>query len=896
MKELYIEDKRVIIGDEELYIPFRYQIIDLNSPEIINMPVSKTIDLPRNAQNDEIFGFVGDISRINTNFDDYKQGVDFNQIKKSRYKLYSNGLIVNSGLVLVQNVTETTYSIILINSLIDKLEKLGVTEDQGDGIICTLQKMKLYDTNDNLINFKSNPFEIANLSYNTSYGIIPTFNIDEDPKSKTNIYCYSEAVSDFAKNTLPEDCSQMQIKTYKDWETNYAISFKILFNSLNKNDFGFGTDWLQIDEGITYILNEESKFVLDENSNNLITEDSIQATIDGTDVASIINDLYLYCKYPKKTTNYIKQSSIKGYENSVTPPQNEPNIYYPLLRDSKYELFNINNTKSDWVSGKYTYSTRMKFKFKPMMNYADIQNCVYYLEQDGIKFYLDGGVLKDKNGNLVETGTELGQFMLSTNFSMKPSVLGTLADEKYSNMIISKIPLIWGTTIYVEDYISDKDYVVVCDFNLPISVDLPFDSYQNTSEYYLSINTQNRNTTALNFWEQKEIFAIGCSIMNTIDGPIPTCVNPFYIKINDTTCEIKSEETYSGMNINASTILPAISIKDFLLKFVKFFKLNIEVTEDEKIRIFKQNYKLSQENLLIDESLNNTVTNLFDYSKLTLSTNLPENDLITNYEKIYKKKYAQQIINTGYRIKSTKKDITFDNGIPFYMIDNNVFAYDRFCKYSSGGYSKEPYGYTKGLNDISFGYLKKINLTGDTDVKLIVSNDSWFESGFYPQLNNGGQTEKMFINPYLVYDPSKTNLFEVWSQDLTKQDGSNYYTFMDEFYTFCPYVFGDDGVIIKSLEFSKSEYNYANISDSNYPIEATHYYRFFRKNIIDFLNSDTKILKTKLYINNKLDFSNIYNYRGVYFIIKNLLEYDYTKPDVYEVELLKINDLTNYIE
>ena len=85
MKQLIINGELAFI-DKDQYFPFTYKISDLEEINIINFPSTKSIMLPRNTQNDEIFGHIAEITRNNYGFSDNQSGVSFNQIKKASYE------------------------------------------------------------------------------------------------------------------------------------------------------------------------------------------------------------------------------------------------------------------------------------------------------------------------------------------------------------------------------------------------------------------------------------------------------------------------------------------------------------------------------------------------------------------------------------------------------------------------------------------------------------------------------------------------------------------------------------------------------------------------------------------------------------------------------------------
>ena len=69
-----------------------------------------------------------------------------------------------------------------------------------------------------------------------------------------------------------------------------------------------------------------------------------------------------------------------------------------------------------------------------------------------------------------------------------------------------------------------------------------------------------------------------------------------------------------------------------------------------------------------------------------------------------------------------------------------------------------------------------------------------------------------------------------------------------------------------------------------------------KKKLEELYNANNHILKAKMFISGKLNPYKIYNWRNVHYIIYDLPEYDYTLPGIYEVELLKVNDIDYYLK
>lgn len=896
MKRLEIENKIAIIGKDDLYIPFTYKVVDFENADVINVPASKTITLPFCQQNDEIFGYIGKIERKNIYLNDDGISAEFNPIKKCEYTLYYNSKIVSSGLLIMNQITNEGYECSLIDGIISKLEIL----DREDN---TLNNIDLYDLDDNLINFKSFYSTTTPLLSTDTSGFIATVNYSED--TNDNIYCYDEIHSKRQVVSLPEAISPIQAQSVKDYDVDYAIKLKALFQSLNKKDYGFGTNWLKY-ENINFILNEDSNFVLNEVSQNIITEES-NVGQNGTDIMSILNDTYFICQKLKTfPTQYTlpMYGTIQSVEPQYGNAEN-PNADVAM----RWFGFDPKQTNQNWKTGVYQQNPEYRVTFKPRFYDGSGQSNLPFVilhnyNQEGnysVRFVNGVPKRQVKVGNTyywnqtVTNGTVLGTVKVRMGWSYKPQMNGgTLGSQTYSNWTIVDVQLIWGDTIRVLDYTDDYNYLVEMRFNLPSTIDLPISAYGYDSEVRIINEVMCAQTEAD---VNSGVIALAANYVEYNGDQYNFCVtNPYRVEVSETISNVKTPEKYSGMDVNASTLMPTITVKNFLLQFVKFFKLGMKVNVDGQLEIFRQNYSKSKENLIIDNQEYTIQPKTFDYSKLTINSKRSKSKLLEEYEKKFKKTYGEQIINTGYSIKQSKKKVEFDNGVPLFQTDAQAFAYDRYCSYLGGGYSRYPIGNLQELPDVSFAY-SKLNVY-DPEQKIyggvVISNDHWIEFGF-STTHDTGEKQKSHINPYVVYNPT-VELFNQWKMLETIEASSDNSLKTNSYYTLTPYKFADGtSTIEQSLELSKPEYNYAGITDANYAIETTHYYRYFRKNLIDFLNVDTKILKTKLFINGEINYDKIYNYKNTQYIIKNLPEYDLTTPNLYDVELLKINDETNYI-
>jgi len=225
MKELYINNKRVILNGDESF-PFSYKISDLENIDIINLPSSKTVQLPRCQHNDDIFGYIADITRTNVGFTDDLISVSFNQIKKATYELISNSEIVSSGLLVLSNILEDSYECTLYDKTIEILTDISGDEESGTGF---LNNLPIVDQSNNIWE------SICTKNVNDYDFLKPTFNVTDSDLTGTDIICRNSGAINLEQRTLETDLTPLQFRTFKCWDVEYAMPIKYVIKSINKN-------------------------------------------------------------------------------------------------------------------------------------------------------------------------------------------------------------------------------------------------------------------------------------------------------------------------------------------------------------------------------------------------------------------------------------------------------------------------------------------------------------------------------------------------------------------------------------------------------------------------------------------------------------------------------------
>lgn len=139
------EDLRLYINDTEVEfstgpkILYNYKETDLTNPTIVKNSYSKTVDIPGTERNNDLFGHIWDLERV-------QYGSTFNPLKKTPFKLYVGGNLIEKGYCKLNKVTRKggniTYSVSLYGGLGSFLYNLAYDEESDNDRKKTLNDLK----------------------------------------------------------------------------------------------------------------------------------------------------------------------------------------------------------------------------------------------------------------------------------------------------------------------------------------------------------------------------------------------------------------------------------------------------------------------------------------------------------------------------------------------------------------------------------------------------------------------------------------------------------------------------------------------------------------------------------------------------------------------------------
>lgn len=135
------QEIKLYIGNQEVEfstppeILYNYTLTDLHNPTIIKNSYSKTITIEGTPRNNQLFGSIWNLERIQAYGGELNAGVAFNPLQKAVFKIYVNGDLYESGYVKLTNVTKTgrniEYEINLFGGLGQFFYNLSYTHNEA---------------------------------------------------------------------------------------------------------------------------------------------------------------------------------------------------------------------------------------------------------------------------------------------------------------------------------------------------------------------------------------------------------------------------------------------------------------------------------------------------------------------------------------------------------------------------------------------------------------------------------------------------------------------------------------------------------------------------------------------------------------------------------------------
>lgn len=784
MKALYINGLQAVIEVNQ-YFPFTYKLSDLEEINIINFPSTKSILLPRNLQNDELFGHIAEITRNNYGYEDNLIGISFNQFKRAGYELYNNSELISEGIIRIVGITDDAYEIELYDLAIELLETYDNT---------LLNELSLINPQTGLpLSVRINHSKLAEMA-TSDYRIKPVFGMYNSDYTGNQIYCTKVAevnptvVLTVGVQTLPVELTPLQMRTFSAADVPFTISLIDMYDMITS----FTNGKIQISDTVRD-LTQKVHMLLSKPVNSLSSTEQLllSSTIVRANPGDPVKGDWLFAEQ------------------------------IPTKSDTGTDIIFFNTN--------YSIRNRFEFKFTTTGGQSDL----YMTRYKGVTY----------DYTTTPDGAIIGELLVNsvprlTYTDGRPDVI--------LPKIVSKIILIKGVnTTYTK---LGGNGVLLVEGTFIIGQDIHPKTVDG-AKLIISHSFTNKFDAEITYiFSRNDEYDINIKLFPKL------VLKPLKFTEYDL--------------LTGQKILPKISIKDFIINIAKTYNLNIS-TKDGGLYIDVKSYRITDEILIMDNNIKMDVSKV-NFSKLKITSGAPDSILIDEYEEEFGD-WCSQIINTGFSIKKEEKEIELPYSTSLDVIDYDYFAYDQFGQYLNGGYNRNSHGDITGLEGLVLGYL-------ETNEDLIFVTDSQIVEG-----------NSIISNMKLFYIPLDLIPWQFRDTDVDLANISN----INSYQTFLPYKFTDNK-ITESLEVNKPHYNFANITDSEYPRHSTLYSRFHKSKLEDKYNSNTHILTAKVFLNGVVDTGKIYNYKNSNYIISELIEYDPTEPNLYEVKLMRVNDVSNY--
>lgn len=344
MKQLYLNNKRAII-DDETYFPFTQKVGDMEDISIIGLVSTKSVDIPRCTINDDILGYVGQITRVVTNYTtDNLIGISFNQTKKCTYTLYDNGRVISSGIIKIINITELSYTIEFYDELIEKIETLRGDEETGEGY---LNELDLILSDNSTFSLKATNVNVRTLNTDTSE-VRPLFNIGDYESTGNQVRIKYVPTSGSAYDStleIPEDITPIQFRGLKVWEMDYAVPVSTVIRSINE----------------TY---------------DIITVDPL--------LSDLFDEVHMNLGKPAKTLTTTNYTSTGGNLLTYSAVWNGSNYVWSPTSDSEIHLL---NGTTELLQENGTYRLRVPFTMTFDIHSSIPTGTDYLSVMNGVQYY-----------------------------------------------------------------------------------------------------------------------------------------------------------------------------------------------------------------------------------------------------------------------------------------------------------------------------------------------------------------------------------------------------------------------------------------------------------------------------------------------------------------------------
>ena len=903
--KLYIGGYEVELTKEP-EILYTFQVDDATNPTVVKNGYSKTIELKGTQRNNEIFGQIWKLDRV--------QSIDnFNPSKKVEFQLFYGGELYQSGYVKLDSVDRSlddiTYNITLYGGLGDFFYNLMYSSgdtagDSEQRTLADLQFIPVYDSSGSATTRTPNTQEFDfQINKDTIYSAWTQIESQEDNKwSHINFApCY---------NGLPEDFDSDKVLINTKFLTGYTLE-----------QSGY-TDY----DG--YIL----------------------TTIDKERTEWEIRDLRSYLQRPVVRVRRVIEAICQPYNNGG----------YEVDLDEKF--FNVHNPYWDrtWVTlpmlqnleyiGSYegTGATGGSIITGNTKGYAlfSMNRCEYSLGMEakdideGADTYNADMVIRVKVG-IDTTATTVNYYPTSDMFGYCGGMELQLVAKSAEGKIIGASDNINLTSTYKGGIPTPNDLRWTPLYGDTYTTVVGHFSYDNSkkewvwsSEISLSIKDVPKNAELVLY----------CNKVNTDSGPIiDALANALWVhgsvqdvsrKMNDFNVEVlssditynQSENVRTGAKITKQNLLNTeYSPADFLLSYCKMFGLYFKKDPDKKLihimtrDTFYDRTKVYDISDSIDWGDSSTMKPMIFDAKWYEWQNEGEGEFWDRYYNSWGVPYGCQKVNTGYNFDGNSKDLYEDT-----IFKGGIECLEKSDMYSTttggtlpwqyGGYSYNLYGTTdddsieiKVPSRSRIGQFEPYNTARpfyDLVPKLQfhdTDNDPLDGSGvmvFY----NGDSEDIRSYGYWLTDDNSVMGILNedtpcwLYTESATDTEGNEIginLPFIPQFGRYMKHNYSDMNT--QSLDFGTAREFY--IPERTSTTGTNIYDRYWKSYISDLYDVDTREVELSVRPWGQINEDSLrkfYWFDNSIWRIERIIDYNIMSDETFRCVFIKVKDINNY--
>lgn len=919
--ELYIDGQLVDLNDNT-NILFNYKTKDLTNPTIIKNSFTKTIELPGTDNNNNVFGHIWDVQRV--------QGIEnFNPSKRVEFKLFKNGELVETGYCKLDSIRRdkgNSYSITCYGRLGDFYfnlmysgngEKRTLADmDYGYDLGFTINRTTVNDAWNSLFTKANNKYQKINFApcYNGLSSLIDNDKVIVNTNNYTgHLRYYNESIweettgfpsikgeyklyNGYGLAELPAEMTEWETRDLRSYLQRPVISMKAIVEACCNPDNNGG-----------YTVDLDSDFFTDTNPYYS------QAWV----TLPMLDNL-------EKDTNQTSGSwnvtvgtvSVNTTGNAVFPLNTtdlRSNATYSLDLELRTSVRPINQTNpyitGDTGNALYT-STYIKTYSGAFNEYGGYAVQMVGLDSGGNEvcgsqvYWLTTPMNDDGTGYLqfseVTQGFNPSSFQFGSPVLNKGYFVKNGNDFVWSNIISLKMKSLTNLAA--------------------IRVKVIAGGKRTINSAYPNALYNSKSLT--NNWQ------MGTFVSTPSDIRLN---NPFVSEGN-------GSALYSNSIITQHDLLSTeYSPADYLISYAKLFNLYFEKDAfEKKIYIKTQRNYYDGERMNIEDIIDRSKTiniNPLSFSTKWYEMQYKEGDdssTLEDYKNKFGTSYGIQKINTGYEFDAQTnnllKDNLFKNAVQVQEISNYYSIrqsdYDNECptflynnvtwKLINNDFDTEDITIAGPSRPIE-GYFNRqssTNLKYDAFPKVQFHNENDPVNGenvllFYNGVQNITSTSVYQPYYYLTDDLEEMLVLNgdkpcwIYTQGTTNINGDTIAIQLTRLPQFSRYTTVENlNSIYYTWDFGRPQQIYVNnVAFSN--AETTIYERYWSKYLQDLYDIDTRVVEAYVKFDDAVveDYlKRYYWWDNSYWVINEIIDYNPVAPESTKVKFIKVNDLDAYTE